>query len=76
VGYHLQMTEFGGALGAAQMDRLPGFVEKRQHNHAHLMRGAIGFGLNEHFILPAIESHVSPAWFGFSLISRGRGLPQ
>ncbi|MXC93649.1 DegT/DnrJ/EryC1/StrS family aminotransferase, partial [Escherichia coli] len=69
--YHLQMTEFGGAVGAAQMDRLQDFVEQRQLNHAYLKQLAHSLGLDEHFILPARELDINPSWFGFALISRG-----
>lgn len=72
IGYHLPMTEFEGAIGVAQMDRLEGFVDARQDNHAHLLKCAHELGLNEYFILPYAEPHVSVSWFGFSLISRGK----
>ena len=70
IGYHLAATEFIGAAGVAQMDRLSEFIAKRQHNHAYLRILACS-GLEEHFILPIQETHVSPSWFGFTLISRG-----
>ncbi len=68
IGYNLKMSEFGGALGAAQMDRLPEFVEKRRHNHDTLLALAWEHGLSGHFLLPHQEPHVSPSWFGFALI--------
>jgi CDP-6-deoxy-D-xylo-4-hexulose-3-dehydrase len=71
IGYHLAMTEFEGAIGVAQMERLPGFVEKRQYNHAYLLKLAEELELHEYFILPYPEPHVSPSWFGFAMISRG-----
>ena len=67
IGYNLKMTDFQGALGAAQMERLPGFVAARSRNHArlnHLMRER---QLMEYFILPP-DHHAS--WFGFCLICR------
>ena len=65
------MTEFEGAIGVAQMERLPDFVKKRKRNHDYLLRLAEDCGLNEQFILPYSEPHVSVSWFGFTLISRG-----
>jgi CDP-6-deoxy-D-xylo-4-hexulose-3-dehydrase len=71
IGYNLKMDEFGGAIGAAQMDRLPEFVEKRRHNHAYLLQLAQAQGLQDYFDLPFPEPFYNPSWFGFSLISRG-----
>ncbi len=71
IGYHLAANEFIGAIGAAQIDRLPGFVAKRRHNHDYLRRLAWDLGLNEYFHLPYAENHVKPSWFGFAMISRG-----
>jgi len=71
IGYNLKATEFEGALGVAQMDRLPEFVEKRRHNHEYLRALAFERGLSEYFILPYQEPHINPSWFGFTLICRG-----
>jgi len=68
IGYHLQTTEFAGAIGAAQMDRLPGFIEARRRNHAKLRAMAWSYELEEHFDLPYAENHIEPSWFGFALI--------
>jgi len=68
IGYHLAMTEFEGAIGVAQMEHLPEFVQKRQENHAFLLYYAEDLGLGEYFILPYEEPHVSVSWFGFAMI--------
>ena len=65
------MTEFEGAIGAAQMERLPGFIRSRRENHNYLLRLAHELGLGEFFILPFEEYHVKASWFCFTLISRG-----
>jgi CDP-6-deoxy-D-xylo-4-hexulose-3-dehydrase len=70
VGYHLQTTEFAGAVGTAQMDRLHGFVVQRQLNHDHLRELAWSAGLDEYFELPYAENHIEPSWFGFAMICR------
>ena len=70
VGYNLKMTEFEGALGVAQMDRLPEFVLKRRHNHEYLLALANARGLVEYFRLPVQAAHVEPSWFGFAFICR------
>ena len=70
IGYHLQLTEFSGAIGAAQMDRLGDFVEKRRYNHEYLYQLARSLGLGEYFILPVKYSGINPSWFGFALICK------
>jgi len=67
VGYNLKMGDFQGAVGAAQMDRLPGFIQKRKENHAYLYNAMVAEGLSKHFVLPPNEAH---SWFGFTLICR------
>jgi CDP-6-deoxy-D-xylo-4-hexulose-3-dehydrase len=54
------------------MDRLPGFVEARRHNHDYLRSAAWSLDLAEYFALPYAENHCQPSWFGFALISRGQ----
>jgi CDP-6-deoxy-D-xylo-4-hexulose-3-dehydrase len=70
IGYNLKMDEFAGAIGTAQMDRLPDFVARRRYNHDYLMQLAKSLGLDEHFILPVQEGHLEPSWFGFALICK------
>ena len=71
IGYHLAATEFTGAVGVAQMDRLDEFVLRRQENHAYLLEMAHELGLGEYFQLPYKENHCSPSWFGFAMMCRG-----
>lgn len=65
IGYHLSMTEFQGALGAVQMERLPGFVSARACNHAYLRDELSTRGMEKYFILPP---DTAASWFGFALI--------
>lgn len=67
MGYHLAMTDMQAAIGAAQMDRLNGFVGARARNHAYLHDQAQRRGLERHFMLP---QPVFASWFGFALICR------
>jgi CDP-6-deoxy-D-xylo-4-hexulose-3-dehydrase len=71
IGYHLAATEFCGAVGLAQMERLDGFVADRRANHEALQRLALDLGLDDYFMLPYAENHCAPSWFGFALICRG-----
>jgi len=70
IGYHLAATEFCGAVGLAQMDRLGEFTARRRENHAYLLKLAWEMGLNEYFHLPYKDNHCNPSWFGFALICR------
>ncbi len=67
IGYNLKMTDIQAAIGAAQLKKLPGFVEKRRENFAYLKKRFAEEGLDEHFLLPAETPGSQPSWFGFPL---------
>ena len=62
------MTEMQAALGVAQMDRLPGFIEARKRNFKKYYDGLKD--LEDIFILPEATPGSDPAWFGFPLTFR------
>lgn len=66
LGYNLKVTDMQAAIGAAQLKKLPGFVEKRRGNWRYL-REHLG-DLQDFFILPEIEPGSVPSWFGFMLL--------
>jgi CDP-6-deoxy-D-xylo-4-hexulose-3-dehydrase len=68
LGYNLKITDIQAACAAAQMDKLPGFVEKRQANFIYL-RNALK-PLEEFLILPEATPNASPSWFGLPLTLR------
>ncbi len=68
IGYNLKMTDLQAAIGAAQMDKLPGFVEKRKENFAQLSEGLRPF--EDRLVLPRATEKSDPAWFGFPLTLR------
>jgi CDP-6-deoxy-D-xylo-4-hexulose-3-dehydrase len=70
IGYNLQMTEMQAALGVAQMDKLPKFIEKRKHNFKRYYDGLKD--LEHILILPEATPGSDPAWFGFPLTFRER----
>ncbi len=68
IGYNLKMTDSQAAVGLAQLDRLPGFVESRRRNWQRLHDGLAD--LEEHFVLPRATDHSEPSWFGFAVTVR------
>jgi CDP-6-deoxy-D-xylo-4-hexulose-3-dehydrase len=63
IGYNLKMTDIQAAIGAAQMDKLPEFCEKRK---AHFKKHyAIFSKYPQYFILPEATPDSEPAWFSF-----------
>ena len=62
-GYNLKATDLQAAIGCAQLEKFPSFVEKRRQNFARL-RDALA-GLEDKLILPEAAAHSNPSWFGF-----------
>jgi len=64
-GYNLKVTDMQAAIGCAQLDKLPDFIEARKQNWQYL-RSALE-GLSDIFILPEATEQSDPSWFGFLL---------
>lgn len=62
-GYNLKATDMQAAIGCAQLDKFPSFVERRRHNFDRLKAGLEG--LTEKLILPEACPDSEPSWFGF-----------
>lgn len=72
-GYNLKVTDMQAAIGCAQLDKLPSFIEARKKNWAALRKGLDG--LSNNFILPEPSENSDPSWFGFLLtVKDGIGL--
>ena len=65
IGYNLKLTDSQAAVGLAQIDRLPAFVEARRRNWRRLLDGLTG--LEEHLVLPTATPGSDPCWFGFAV---------
>ncbi|MCD4663974.1 MAG: lipopolysaccharide biosynthesis protein RfbH [Bacteroidales bacterium] len=63
IGYNLKMTDIQAAIGAAQMDKLPIFCEKRKENFKK--HHAIFSKYPQYFTLPEATEGADPAWFSF-----------
>jgi CDP-6-deoxy-D-xylo-4-hexulose-3-dehydrase len=68
IGYNLKLTDSQSAVGLAQLDRLPGFVEARRRNWHHLDERLAD--LDEHLVRPRATPHSEPSWFGYALTVR------
>lgn len=63
IGYNLKMTDIQAAIGAAQIEKLPYFCERRKENFAEWKR--IFGKYPDYFILPEATEGADPAWFAF-----------
>jgi CDP-6-deoxy-D-xylo-4-hexulose-3-dehydrase len=68
IGYNLKMTDMQAAIGVAQLEKLPSFIQTRRENWTR-MRAALAEH-EEYLILPEPTPHSDPSWFGFKLIVR------
>lgn len=68
IGYNLKLTDMQAAVGVAQLDKLPGFIDARKRNFARLTEGLSD--LDELFILPEATPNSDPSWFGFPIAVR------
>jgi len=62
-GFNLKATDMQAAVGCAQLDKFPTFVERRRENF-DFFRAEIS-DLRDHFLLPEAEPRSVPSWFGF-----------
>jgi CDP-4-dehydro-6-deoxyglucose reductase, E1 len=65
IGYNLKLTDMQAAVGVAQLQKLPGFIEARRNNFRVLYKGLSD--LQEFLILPEATSGSDPSWFGFPI---------
>lgn len=63
LGYNLKATDMQAAVGCAQIDKLPSFIQRRVENWNYLRNELEP--LNGKIILPEAESSSLPSWFGF-----------
>jgi CDP-6-deoxy-D-xylo-4-hexulose-3-dehydrase len=73
IGYNLKLTDMQAAIGVAQLQKLPCFIETRRNNFRLLHEGLRD--LEHLFILPEATPGSNPSWFGFPIgIRPGAGL--
>lgn len=62
-GYNLKATDLQAAIGCAQLEKFPSFVERRRHNFDRLHTALKPY--EDKLILPMACDHSIPSWFGF-----------
>ncbi len=70
-GYNLKATDLQAAVGCAQIEKFPGFVEKRKRNFK-MLREKLSC-VSDRLILPEPLPGSDPSWFGF-LMTCGEGV--
>ncbi len=65
IGYNLKVTDMQAAIGLEQLKKLPGFIEKRNHNFSRLSSKLSA--IQDDLILPVATPNSEPSWFGFIL---------
>lgn len=63
-GFNLKVSDMQAAIGVAQLEKFPTFVEKRKENFAKLYEGLSGM---EGLILNTATPNSDPSWFGFMI---------
>lgn len=67
-GYNLKATDMQAAIGCAQLNKFPGFVERRRYNFEYLKKALQS--VSDKFILPEACADANPSWFGFLITCR------
>lgn len=67
-GYNLKLTDMQAAIGCAQLDKLPSFIEARKANFLKLYRLLEPYA--DRLILPHATPHADPSWFCFLITVR------
>jgi len=66
-GYNLKATDMQSAVGCAQLEKVPRFVNNRKENFAFLHAGLQDLGW---LMLPETIAGADPSWFGFLMTLR------
>ncbi len=67
-GYNLKATDMQAAVGCAQLEKFPTFVERRKHNFTYLREKLEC--VSDKLILPVPCENADPSWFGFIMTCR------
>lgn len=70
LGYNLKITDMQASLWVAQLEKLEGFIAKRNENWNYLTKKLKEEWLDRYFILPEATKKSEPSWFGYVLSLR------
>lgn len=70
-GYNLKATDMQAAVGCAQLDKFPKFVERRKENYNYLFEALKELENDGLLILPRPVEGSDPSWFGFLMTCKG-----
>ena len=65
IGFNVKLTDFQAAIGVAQLEKLPGFIEKRKENYKKLHTFLSNY--SQYFSLIELSDKEDPCWFGFPI---------
>ena len=69
-GYNLKATDLQAAIGCAQLEKFPSFVERRKVNFSRLHKALES--VTDKLILPEPVENGNPSWFGFLITCRAK----
>ena len=70
-GFNLKATDLQAAIGCSQIEKLPGFMEKRKHNYRRMFDNLRC--TDDRLILPVPAEGSDPDWFGFLITCKKAG---
>jgi CDP-6-deoxy-D-xylo-4-hexulose-3-dehydrase len=62
-GFNLKPTDMQSAIGCAQLEKLPDFIQKRKENFEYLK--TLLKCVDDKIVLPEAAENSDPSWFGF-----------
>jgi CDP-4-dehydro-6-deoxyglucose reductase, E1 len=68
IGYNLKVTDMQAAIGVAQLQKLPAFIEQRKKNFSRIFSALEKY--SPFVVLPVALKDADPCWFGFPLLVR------
>lgn len=68
-GFNLKVSDMQAAVGCAQLEKFPSFVEKRKENYKKLYNGLKDL---EELTLVEAQPNSDPSWFGFMMTLTGK----
>lgn len=68
MGYNLKVTDMQAAIGLAQLEKLPSFIDRRRRNWDKLYR--LLESIEDKIILPVAAENSVPSWFGFLISTK------